>query len=65
MPSTDLCVLCCRKGRSIEQIFDYNGLRLIVQDEASCYAALEVVHRLWSPVPEKLKDYIDQPKPNG
>ncbi|BBN13859.1 hypothetical protein MPTK1_6g06980 [Marchantia polymorpha subsp. ruderalis] len=54
-----------RKGRSIDEIFDVRGLRLIVKDKESCYAALEVVHRLWYNIPKKCKDYISQPKSNG
>ncbi len=30
-----------------------------------CYKALEVLHRLWPHVPERLKDYIKSPKANG
>lgn len=54
-----------RKGRTVDEIFDVRGLRLIVKDRRSCYAALEVVHRLWSHVPRKFKDYIASPKTNG
>jgi GTP pyrophosphokinase len=55
----------CRKRRSIDEIYDVRGLRLIVKDKESCYAALEQVHRLWSHIPRKYKDYIASPKSNG
>eukprot|EP00249_Psilotum_nudum_P018879 c26998_g1_i1 orf=1239-3092(-) len=54
-----------RKDQCIDEICDMQGLRLIVADEDSCYTALEVVHKLWSHVPRKLKDYIRNPKFNG
>ncbi|KAH8962283.1 hypothetical protein BDL97_05G092600 [Sphagnum fallax] len=54
-----------RKGRSIEEIFDVRGLRLILQDEKSCYDALGIVHKLWLHIPGTCKDYILMPKPNG
>ncbi|CAM6084297.1 unnamed protein product [Calypogeia fissa] len=54
-----------RKGRNIEEIYDVRGLRLIVKDTDSCYAALDVVHSLWPHTPQKYKDYIAEPKANG
>ena len=54
-----------RKGRKIEEIYDAQGLRLIVADVADCYTALDVVHTIWPCVPGKEKDYISQPKQNG
>lgn len=47
------------------KIYDVVALRLIVEDLASCYAALGIVHKLWRPVPNRIRDYIAQPKPNG
>lgn len=49
----------------MDEIHDIHGLRLIVEKEEDCYKALEVVHRLWSEVPGKFKDYITHPKFNG
>lgn len=55
-----------RKGRSVDEIFDVRGLRLIMEDESSCYAALDVVHKLWKPVAgDHFKDYIKGSKANG
>lgn len=55
-----------KKEKTLEQICDMRGLRLICADEASCYAALEVVHSLWRERGGRhFKDYIRNPKPNG
>eukprot|EP00850_Spirogloea_muscicola_P011948 SM000076S21769 [mRNA] locus=s76:172377:176127:- [translate_table: standard] len=53
------------KQRKIEEIYDVRGVRLIVPDEESCYAALDVVRGLWQTIPSRSKDYIKNPKPNG
>ncbi|CAN6465845.1 unnamed protein product [Victoria cruziana] len=54
-----------RKKLTMEQIHDIHGLRLIVENEDDCFAALKIVHELWPQVPGKLKDYISHPKFNG
>lgn len=54
-----------RKKLTVDEIHDIHGLRLIVDNEKDCYKALGVVHKLWSEVPGKLKDYITHPKFNG
>lgn len=54
-----------KKKLNMDEIHDIHGLRLIVEKEEDCYKALEVVHRLWSEVPKKFKDYIIHPKFNG
>jgi GTP pyrophosphokinase len=54
-----------RKGGDINRVYDVAALRVIVPDLADCYRALGVVHNLWQPLPNKIKDYIAFPKPNG
>ncbi|GKD98508.1 probable GTP diphosphokinase RSH2, chloroplastic, partial [Tanacetum coccineum] len=54
-----------KKKLSMDEIHDVHGLRLIVENKEDCYKALKVVHGLWSQVPGKFKDYINQPKCNG
>src|SRR5690606_8173353 len=54
-----------RKQRSLEEISDLHALRAIVDTVAQCYAALDVVHGLWTQVPEEYDDYIARPKANG
>jgi len=47
------------------QIYDVEGLRVVVDTEPECYQVLGVVHRLWKPVPGEFDDYVAHPKPNG
>ena len=49
----------------IEKITDIVALRVIVPSIEACYGALGVIHKLWPPLPGKIKDYIALPKPNG
>lgn len=49
----------------VEDVFDLFALRVIVEDEASCYQALGVLHRIGHPVVNRFKDYIAFQKPNG
>lgn len=54
-----------RKQRTLEEISDLHALRAIVGNVAQCYAALDVIHGLWTQVPEEYDDYIARPKANG
>lgn len=49
----------------IEQIHDLIALRIIVDDLETCYLILGVLHDMYSPLFERIKDYVAQPKPNG
>lgn len=53
------------KQRDLDGISDLRGLRVIVATVEQCYAALDVVHAMWQPIPEEYDDYIARPKPNG
>ena len=53
------------KNASFEQLSDIMAFRIIVDDIASCYQALGVVHSKYHMVPRRFKDYISTPKPNG
>jgi len=54
-----------RKGGDIGKIYDIAALRVIVPTVEDCYRVLGIVHNLWQPLPNKIKDYIAFPKPNG
>lgn len=53
-----------RKGVAIEEIFDLRAVRIMVDTVADCYAALGIVHGLWSHIPKEFDDYIATPKGN-
>lgn len=65
-----------RDGRRPEEVNDILGLRVVLTPAASrgnvsdmgeraCYRVREIIRSLWKEVPDRSKDYIAQPKPNG
>ena len=48
-----------------DDVHDILAFRIIVDDVASCYQALGIIHSHYKPVPGKIKDYIALPKQNG
>jgi GTP pyrophosphokinase len=53
-----------RKQLAFEQLFDVRAVRIIVGSIRDCYAALGVVHGLWTYIPGEFDDYIATPKGN-
>ncbi|HTL77042.1 MAG TPA: bifunctional (p)ppGpp synthetase/guanosine-3',5'-bis(diphosphate) 3'-pyrophosphohydrolase [Casimicrobiaceae bacterium] len=53
------------KRYTFSQVFDIYGVRVLVADKSTCYAALGVLHELYKPIPGKFKDYVAIPKANG
>ena len=51
-------------GKDFDEIFDLVGMRIIVEEDRDCWAALGAIHSLWSPVQGRFKDYINSPKFN-
>jgi GTP pyrophosphokinase len=52
------------KDRGLDSLYDIRAVRVLVDDVANCYAALGVVHKLWSYLPGEFDDYIANPKNN-
>ncbi|HOS98631.1 MAG TPA: RelA/SpoT family protein, partial [Deltaproteobacteria bacterium] len=53
-----------RQGIPLENIYDVLGVRVIVNNVGECYAALGIIHNMWKPIQQRIKDFIAMPKPN-
>lgn len=54
-----------RKDKSyISELYDIFALRIIVSSEAQCYQALGIIHKNWTPLTRRFKDYIANKKSN-
>jgi GTP pyrophosphokinase len=53
-----------RKNVPFGELYDVRAVRILVDDITACYAALGVVHSLWTPIPSEFDDYIAKPKGN-
>ncbi len=54
-----------RKRKSLDELHDIYGFRVIVKTVDDCYRALGVIHNLYKPIPGRFTDYIAIPKANG
>jgi len=54
-----------RYDMDIDKIYDIVALRVIVPTIEDCYQVLGIIHSIWKPLPNRIKDYIALPKLNG
>ena len=54
-----------KKGVEFSEVYDVRALRVIVDEVKDCYAALGLVHNMWSPISKAFDDYISNPKGNN
>ena len=54
-----------QRQKPYEEIYDLLAIRVLVNSVPECYHALGIIHDGWTPVQERIKDYIAQPKSNG
>src|SRR5579883_577935 len=52
------------RGKEFDDLYDLVGIRVIVDSEKDCWAALGSIHAIWPPVQGRFKDYINSPKFN-
>ncbi len=52
------------QGKTIDEIYDIRGIRIITGELKDCYGILGIIHSLWNPVAARFKDYIAVPKSN-
>ena len=48
--------------KKIENIYDISYFKVLVDNEDDCYVALGVIHRLFTPINERFKDYFRNPR---
>ena len=53
------------RNRPFEEIYDLMAIRVLVKSVPDCYHVLGVIHHQWTPLQERIKDYIASPKSNG
>jgi len=54
-----------RYDMDINKIYDIIAIRVMVNTISDCYLVLGLIHGEWTPVPNRIKDYIASPKANG
>jgi GTP pyrophosphokinase len=54
-----------RRNKGFEEIYDLMAIRVIVRSVPECYHVLGIIHHNWTPIQERIKDYIASPKSNA
>ena len=54
-----------KREKPYDEIYDLLAIRVLCNSVPDCYHALGVIHDGWTPLQERIKDYIAQPKSNG
>ena len=53
------------RSKKFEELFDLLAIRIILDKVEECYAVLGIVHKIYTPIQDRFKDYIATPKSNG
>jgi GTP pyrophosphokinase len=54
-----------KRNKGFEEIYDLMAIRAIVRSVPECYHVLGIIHHNWTPIQERIKDYIASPKSNA
>lgn len=54
-----------KRDKPFGEIYDLLAVRVLVNSIPECYHALGIIHHSWTPLQERIKDYIASPKSNG
>ncbi len=54
-----------QRNRPFEEIYDLMAIRVLVETVRDCYHVLGIIHHKWTPIHERIKDYIASPKSNA
>jgi len=53
------------RDKGTAKVYDIIAFRIIIDKTEDCYRILGAIHKIYKPVPGRIKDYIGAPKPNG
>ncbi len=53
------------QGKYFDEIYDVYAVRIFVNSIFECYGVLGLMHDTFTPIPNRFKDYISNPKANG
>ena len=54
-----------KKSIALEKVSDIYAFRIITNTKSECYKVLGIIHTKWPMIPDRFKDFISTPKPNG
>jgi GTP pyrophosphokinase len=54
-----------KRNKPFDEIYDLMAMRVVVSTVPECYHVLGLIHHVWTPLQERIKDYIASPKANG
>ena len=54
-----------RYEMDLDKVYDLIAFRIVVNTIEDCYAVPGIIHKIWPPLPGRIKDYIALPKSNG
>jgi len=54
-----------KRGKSFEEIYDKQAIRVVVSKIEECYLMLGILHQHYTPIQDRFKDFIATPKSNA